>query len=84
MKILHTSDWHLGMTAGNTSLEEDQRFFLQQLYTIIKDEKVDAVLCAGDIYDSSVSNADAIYLPDLYQLQIMLKHYVHEYIHMLL
>lgn len=60
MKILHTSDWHLGMTAGNTSLEEDQRFFLQQLYTIIKDEKVDAVLCAGDIYDSSVSNADAI------------------------
>lgn len=60
MKILHTSDWHLGMTAGNTSLEEDQRFFLQQLYQIIKDEKVDAVLCAGDIYDSSVSNADAI------------------------
>ena len=41
-------------------MEEDQRFFLQQLYQIIKDEKVDAVLCAGDIYDSSVSNADAI------------------------
>lgn len=60
MKILHTSDWHLGMTAGNTSLEEDQRFFLQQLYKIIKEEKVDAVLCAGDIYDSSVSSADAI------------------------
>lgn len=60
MKILHTSDWHLGMTAGNTSLEEDQRFFLQQLYRIIKEEKIDAVLCAGDIYDNSVSNADAI------------------------
>ena len=60
MKLLHTSDWHLGMSAGNRSLEEDQRFFLQQLYKIIDEEKVDAVLCAGDVYDSSVSNAEAI------------------------
>ena len=60
MKLLHTSDWHLGMSAGTRSLEEDQRFFLQQLYKIIDEEKVDAVLCAGDVFDSSVSNADAI------------------------
>lgn len=60
MKLLHTSDWHLGMSAGTKSLEEDQRFFLQQLYKIIDEEQIDAVLCAGDIYDSSVSNADAI------------------------
>lgn len=62
MKILHTSDWHLGMSAGTKSLEEDQRFFFQQLYEIIEKERVDIVLVAGDIYDSSVSNADAIAL----------------------
>lgn len=60
MKLLHTSDWHLGMSVGTTSMEEDQRFFLHQLYNIIEEEQIDAVLCAGDIYDSSVSNAEAI------------------------
>lgn len=60
MKLLHTSDWHLGMSAGTKSMEEDQRFFLHQLYKIIEEEQIDAVLCAGDVYDSSVSNAEAI------------------------
>lgn len=60
MKLLHTSDWHLGMSAGTKTLEEDQRFFLKQIYHILDEEQVDAVLCAGDIYDSSVSNAEAI------------------------
>ena len=50
MKLLHTSDWHLGMSVGTRSMEEDQRFFLHQLYKIIDEEQVDAVLCAGDIY----------------------------------
>lgn len=62
MKLLHTSDWHLGMTAGTKTLEEEQRYFFEQLYKIIEEEQVDVVLVAGDIYDSSVSNADAIAL----------------------
>lgn len=62
MKLLHTSDWHLGMSAGLKSLEEDQRFFFEQLYKIIEEEQIDVVLCAGDVYDSSVSNAEAIAL----------------------
>jgi exonuclease SbcD len=41
---------------------EDQQFFLEQLYSIIEDYDVDAVICAGDIYDSSVTNSDAIEL----------------------
>lgn len=48
------------MSVGTKSMEEDQRFFLHQLYKIIEEEQVDAVLCAGDIFDSSVSNAEAI------------------------
>lgn len=60
MKLLHTSDWHFGMPAGLDTYEGNQRFFLDQLYEIIQRERVDAVLCAGDVYDSGVANAAAI------------------------
>ena len=60
MKILHTSDWHLGMPAGTDTYEDCQRFFLGQLYSLIEKEHIEAVICAGDVYDSSVSNPDAI------------------------
>ena len=60
MKILHTSDWHLGMLVGTGSYEDCQRHFLAQLREIILREGVGAVLLAGDVYDSSVVSADAI------------------------
>ena len=44
MRLLHTSDWHLGMPAGPGSCQEDQRFFLSQLYEIIRRERVEAAL----------------------------------------
>lgn len=62
MKILHTSDWHLGISLHNIPLIEDQKHFLDNLLKITEDEKIDAVIIAGDIYDSSVSNSDAIAL----------------------
>lgn len=62
MKLIHTSDWHFGMPLGTDSYEECQRHFLEQLYALIREEGVSAVLCAGDVYDSSVTNADAIRL----------------------
>lgn len=62
MKLIHTSDWHFGMPLGTDNYEECQRYFLEQLYALIRQEKVGAVLCAGDIYDSSVTNAEAIRL----------------------
>ena len=62
MRILHTSDWHLGMPLKLGTMIEDQHFFLEQLYSIIEEYDVDAVICAGDIYDSSVTNAEAIEL----------------------
>lgn len=64
MKLIHTSDWHFGMPVATGSYEDCQRYFLQQLYDLIRREKVEAVLCAGDIYDSVVSNAEAIRLFD--------------------
>jgi len=62
MKVLHTSDWHLGITLHNIPLIEDQRKFICDLIEIIKNEKIDAVIIAGDIFDSSVSSSDAISL----------------------
>lgn len=60
MILLHTSDWHFGMALGTGSYGEDQRYFLEQLYGLIRSEGVEAVLLAGDVYDSSVANAEAI------------------------
>ena len=60
MRILHTSDWHLGMSVGTGTLAGDQRFFLEQLYSIIEEEQEDILLLAGNVYDSNVSNAEAI------------------------
>ncbi len=60
MKLLHTSDWHFGMNLGTGSYADDQRYFLTQLYDLIEQEQVGAVLLSGDIYDSGVVSAEAI------------------------
>ena len=62
MKLIHTSDWHFGMGVGTGNYEADQRFFLQQLYECIRQEGAEAVLLSGDVFDSSVTNAQAIEL----------------------
>ncbi len=62
MKLLHTSDLHLGMPLGTLSYAEDQSFFFDRLYEIIEKENIDAVIIAGDVYDGSVVNAEAIKL----------------------
>lgn len=60
MKLIHTSDWHLGLALGTGSYAEDQRYFLTQLYDLIEKEGAKAVLLSGDVYDSAVVNAEAI------------------------
>lgn len=62
MKIIHTSDWHLGMSVGTGSYRDCQIHFLQGLYNLIRTENAGAVICAGDVFDSSVTNAEAISL----------------------
>jgi exonuclease SbcD len=62
MKIIHTSDWHLGISLHNASLAEEQRYFIDYLINVVKEQKVDAVIIAGDVFDHSVSSAEAITL----------------------
>ncbi|EKO3908550.1 exonuclease SbcCD subunit D [Vibrio fluvialis] len=64
MKFLHTSDWHLGRQFHNVSLLEDQRHVLKQLIDYLKNNAVDAVIVAGDVYDRSVPPTVAIELLD--------------------
>tara|TARA_Y100001937_G_scaffold128230_1_gene203218 strand:+ start:61496 stop:63172 length:1677 start_codon:yes stop_codon:yes gene_type:complete len=62
MRILHTSDWHLGKTLHEHSLLEEQQAFLDQLLEFLQREKHDALVVAGDIYDRSVPPREAILL----------------------
>ena len=54
MKILHTSDLHLGKNLLEESLFEDQKLVLEDIIKIIKEKNIDVVLIAGDIYDKSI------------------------------
>ncbi len=62
MRILHTSDWHLGRSFGDFRLLDDQRDFLQWLVELCKDREVELVAIAGDLFDRSVPPADAVAL----------------------
>lgn len=62
MKIIHTSDWHLGISLHNASLIEEQKSYIDFLINAVKEQNIDAVMIAGDIFDHSVSSAEAISL----------------------
>ena len=64
MKILHTSDWHLGMLTNGVDISEDQRYFISQIREIVKDEGIDVVVIAGDVFDRANVSGDAIKLYD--------------------
>ncbi len=51
IKLLHTSDWHLGKRLFRLDRGEEHALFLDWLLTTIKDEKIDYLLVAGDIFD---------------------------------
>jgi exonuclease SbcD len=64
MRLLHTSDWHLGRTLHGASLLSAQRDFLRWLCGLAVDRQVDAVVVAGDVYDRAVPPTDAVSLLD--------------------
>lgn len=60
MKILHTSDWHLGRSFGTYGLLPDQEAFLQWFTAVAIEQNVELVVIAGDIYDRSTPPAEAM------------------------
>lgn len=60
MRILHTSDWHLGRQFHGLSLDDDHDHILVQILAIIEDEEPDVVIIAGDIFDRANPPQSAI------------------------
>lgn len=59
MKFLHTSDWHVGKTLKGQSRLPEQAQVLKEIIDIAQREAVDAVLVAGDLYETSAPSAEA-------------------------
>lgn len=64
MRILHTSDWHLGRSFHGTGTLDAQRIFIDNLEKTVREEAVDVVLIAGDVYDRALPAVDVVALFD--------------------
>lgn len=64
MKFFHTADWHLGKLVQGVYMTEDQEYVLQQFIQSVREERPDAVIISGDLYDRAVPPPEAIQLLD--------------------
>ena len=64
MRILHTSDWHLGRSFHREDLLGHQGAFVDHLLEVVASEQVDVVLVSGDVYDRALPHVDAVHLAD--------------------
>ncbi|GAA4416825.1 exonuclease SbcCD subunit D [Georgenia halophila] len=62
MRILHTSDWHLGRTLHGVDLTDHHGAYLDHLLEVVRSERIDAVVVAGDVYDRAIPPADSVTL----------------------
>lgn len=60
MRMLHTSDWHIGRTFHGVDLLADQARALEAVAELVTAQQVDVVVVPGDVYDRSIPSADAI------------------------
>ena len=62
VRILHTSDWHLGRTLHGVDLHEHQEAFLDHLVDLVRTRDIDAVLVSGDVYDRAFPGVETVKL----------------------
>lgn len=62
MKIVHTSDWHIGKFINEYNMIEDQKYYIDKFIKYIKSEKIELVIIAGDIYHRTIPSIEAINL----------------------
>lgn len=60
MRILHTSDWHVGRTLHGVSLQEAHERWFDHLVDVVREEAIDAVLVSGDVYDRAVPPVESV------------------------
>ncbi|MGN7388383.1 exonuclease SbcCD subunit D [Sporosarcina sp. SAFN-015] len=75
MKFFHTADWHLGKLVQGVYMTDGQRYVLRQFVDAVREEKPDAVIIAGDLYDRAVPPPEAVALLDdiLWEIVMELK-----------
>jgi exonuclease SbcD len=64
VRILHTSDWHLGRSFHRVGMLDHQAAFVDHLLEVVASEQVDLVVVAGDVYDRALPHVDAVRLAD--------------------
>lgn len=64
MRLLHTSDWHLGRSFHGVGMLDAQRSFIDQLLSAVSANAVDVVLISGDVYDRALPGVDVVGLLD--------------------
>ena len=64
LRLLHTSDWHLGRAFHEASLLDDQAWVLERLLEVLRDARPDALVVSGDLYDRAVPPHEAVTLLD--------------------
>lgn len=62
MRILHTSDWHLGRTLHGVDLAEHHAAYLDHLIDLARSERPDAVVVSGDVYDRALPPIESVQL----------------------
>lgn len=70
MKLIHLSDLHIGKRIYGFSMLEDQKYILQQILQITKEQHPDAVLIAGDLYDKGVPPTEAVQVFDKFLTEL--------------
>jgi exonuclease SbcD len=70
LRLLHTSDWHLGRSLHEESLLADQAWALDRIEQLVDDARPDVLVVAGDVYDRAVPPPEAVSLLDDFLIRI--------------
>ena len=73
MRIFHMADLHIGKKLNQANLQEDQRYMLMQVVNLIRQQKPDVLLLAGDVYDRRNPSVEAISLLDEFLSMVVLE-----------
>ena len=60
MKVMHTSDLHIGRVLMEESLLQDQQHILDEIIRVAREEEAEVLMISGDIYDKSIPSAEAV------------------------
>ena len=60
MRLLHTSDWHIGRSLVGFDLHQPQQTFIDHIISVVKEERVDVLLISGDVYDRALPSLASI------------------------